>query len=124
MSDKPGQTIEKITTLLGDNPYHDDIKYLSDRNAISPNGDGTMDKLDIVHTGLLRSVKSLTYTVASADDASDIYYTKTIDWKGKSVYSSDKDEIVPAGADAASQMDPWAEPMKKRIRFQTTAKLW
>ncbi|MBS5389819.1 MAG: S8 family serine peptidase [Anaerovoracaceae bacterium] len=122
LSDKPGQTIEKITTLLGDNPYHDDIKYLSDRNAISPNGDGTMDKLDIVHTGLLRSVKSLTYTVASADDASDIYYTKTIDWKGKSVYSSDKDEIVPAGADAASQMDPWAGTDEKKNTLPNNSK--
>ena len=107
LSRKPG-TSDSVTTLLGNNPYHDDVLYLADRNAISPNGDKSMDQLDRVLTGLLRSVKKLTYTIAEEGHPENIYYTKSAEWKGKSVYSTDNNEVMPAGGDPITQMDPWA----------------
>lgn len=50
---KKGNTIQG----LGINPFVDpgDLEYyLADRNAISPNGDGVLDTLNLVYTGLLR----------------------------------------------------------------------
>ena len=125
LSKKPGSS-DSITTLLGDNPYHKNVPYLADRNAISPNGDHTMDQLDRVLTGLLRSVKSLTYTITEEGNPQNVYYTKTVNWKGKSVYSSSNNEITPAGSDYASQMEPWAgtngngEPLPNNSKAQVT----
>lgn len=43
---------------LGINPFIDTDNleyYLADRNAISPNGDGTLDKINLLYCGLLRN---------------------------------------------------------------------
>ena len=97
-----------VDTALGDNPYHTDVPYLQDRNAISPNSDDTMDKLDLLYTGLLRNVRTLTYTIADASNANNVYYTKTVDYEIKSVYDSARYRIVPSGVADYSAMDPWA----------------
>ena len=86
-----------VNTYLGDNPYHEDVSYLADRNAISPNDDGYMDSLSFVYTGLLRNVRTLKYEIASPD-GSEVYYSDTVDYETKSVYSSNYYQIVPSGA--------------------------
>lgn len=96
-----------VTCYLGDNPYHNNIPYKSDRNAISPNGDDTMDALDILYTGLLRNVKELKYTVVDANDPDTVYYEKTVEYEIKSVYDSSYYRIVPTGVQDYSKMDAW-----------------
>lgn len=86
-----------VNTYLGDNPYHNDVPYLADRNAISPNNDNYMDTLSFVYTGLLRNVKALKYEIKDAT-TNEVYYEKTVDYETKSVYSSNYYQIVPAGA--------------------------
>lgn len=95
----------QVTNYLGDNPYHEDVPYLADRNAISPNDDDTMDALDLLYTGLLRNVKSLKYSVTGEDGT--VYYEKTVDYEIKSVYDSSRYRIVPAGVEDYSKIDPW-----------------
>ena len=86
-----------VNTYLGDNPYHDGVTYLADRNAISPNNDDYMDTLSFVYTGLLRNVKALKYEIKDAT-TNEVYYEKTVDYETKSVYSSNYYQIVPSGA--------------------------
>ena len=86
-----------LNTYLGDNPYHEGVEYLSDRNAISPNGDDYMDTLSFVYTGLLRNVKALKYEIKDAETG-EVYYNDTVDYETKSVYSSNYYQIVPSGA--------------------------
>lgn len=86
-----------VNTYLGDNPYHNDVPYLADRNAISPNNDNYMDTLSFVYTGLLRNVKALKYEIKDAT-TNEVYYEKTVDYETKSVYSSNYYQIVPSGA--------------------------
>ena len=86
-----------LNTYLGDNPYHEGVEYLSDRNAISPNGDDYMDTLSFVYTGLLRNVKALKYEIKDAETG-EVYYNDTVNYETKSVYSSNYYQIVPSGA--------------------------
>ena len=86
-----------VNTYLGDNPYHDGVTYLADRNAISPNNDDYMNSLSFVYTGLLRNVKALKYEIKDAT-TNEVYYEKTVDYETKSVYSSNYYQIVPSGA--------------------------
>ena len=86
-----------VNTYLGDNPYHDGVTYLADRNAISPNDDDYMDTLSFVYTGLLRNVKALNYEIKDAETG-DVYYSNKVDYETKSVYSSNYYQIVPSGA--------------------------
>ncbi len=95
-----------VHTYLGDNPYHEDIPYLADRNAISPNDDDYMDSLSCVYTGLLRNVKSLKYEITSPD-GSEVYYSDTVEYETKSVYSSSYFQIVPSGASDYNKFQPW-----------------
>ena len=86
-----------VNTYLGDNPYHSGVAYLSDRNAISPNGDDYMDSLSFAYTGLLRNVKALKYEIRDAA-TNEVYYDNTVDYETKSVYSTNYYQIVPSGA--------------------------
>ena len=95
-----------VYTYLGDNPYHEDVSYLADRNAISPNDDGYMDSLSFVYTGLLRNVRTLKYEIASPD-GSEVYYSDTVDYETKSVYSSNYYQILPSGASDYNKFQPW-----------------
>ena len=70
-------------SYLGDNNYDYTIKYLADRNAISPNGDDFQDSLTWVYTGLLRSARRFAYTITGEDGT--VYYEKSIDYEVKSV---------------------------------------
>ncbi len=94
-----------VSNYLGDNPYHRNIPYLSDRNAISPNGDDTMDALDILYTGLLRNAKTLKYTITGEDG--EVYFAQECNAIVKSVYSASRYRIVPAGVDEDSKIKPW-----------------
>ena len=97
-----------INTYLGDNPYHPgEVEYLADRNAISPNGDDYLDTLSFVYTGLLRNARTVTYTITDAADSSKVYYTKTVDYEIKSVYSSNYYQIIPCGVESYNKFDPW-----------------
>lgn len=97
-----------INTYLGDNPYHPgEVEYLADRNAISPNGDDYLDTLSFVYTGLLRNARTVTYTITDAADSSTVYYTKTVDYEIKSVYSSNYYQIIPCGVESYNKFDPW-----------------
>ena len=95
-----------VNTYLGDNPYHDGVAYLADRNAISPNNDDYMDSLSFVYTGLLRNVKALNYEIKDATSG-EVYYTYTVDYETKSVYDSNYYQIVPSGVSDYSKFDPW-----------------
>ena len=96
-----------IDTYLGDNPYHKGVPYLQDRNAISPNGDDYMDKLDVLYTGLLRNVETLTYTITDPENPDKVYYEQKMDHVPKSVYSGGYYRIVPAGVDEYTKITPW-----------------
>lgn len=91
-----------VNTYLGDNPYHSGAAYLSDRNAISPNGDDYMDSLSFVYTGLLRNVKSLTYEIKDAATG-EVYYSNDVEYETKSVYSSNYYQIIPSGVEDYSK---------------------
>ena len=94
-----------VDTYLGDNNYTS-VPYLADRNAISPNNDDFMDSLTGIYTGLLRSTKSLKYTITGANG--QVYYSKDCEYVGKSIYSYDYYRIVPAGVDAEYDgIEPW-----------------
>ena len=91
-----------VNTYLGDNPYHSGVAYLSDRNAISPNGDDYMDTLSFVYTGLLRNVKSLTYEIKD-EKTGEVYYSNDVEYETKSVYSSNYYQIIPSGVEDYSK---------------------
>ena len=95
-----------VNTYLGDNPYHDGVAYLADRNAISPNNDDYMDSLSFVYTGLLRNAKALHYEIKDATTA-EVYYDYTVDYETKSVYDSNYYQIVPSGVSDYSKFDAW-----------------
>ena len=102
-----GSMENTYVSYLGDNNYDFKVKYLADRNAISPNGDDFLDSLTWVYTGLLRSARRFTYTITGEDGT--VYYEKTIDYEIKSVYDNNYYSIVPAGAisDYGDTIDPW-----------------
>ena len=102
-----GSMENTYVSYLGDNNYDYTIKYLADRNAISPNGDDFQDSLTWVYTGLLRSARRFSYTITGEDGT--VYYEKSIDYEVKSVYDSKYYSIVPAGAisDYGDTIDPW-----------------
>ena len=94
-----------VDTYLGDNNYFNE-PYLADRNAISPNNDDFMDSLTGIYTGLLRNTKNLSYTITGKDGT--VYYSKDCEYVGKSIYSYDYYQIVPAGVDTEYDgIAPW-----------------
>lgn len=93
-----------VDSYLGDNDYVE-MPYLADRNAISPNQDDFKDSLSFVYTGMLRSARRLRYTITGADGT--VYYTKTVEYVPKSIYSSQYFTVVPAGVEEYDQLDPW-----------------
>lgn len=95
-----------ISFYLGDNPYHDGVTYLDERNAISPNGDDYSDALSFVYTGLLRNARTLTYEIKDAQ-TDEVYYEKTVEYEIKSVYNTSYYRITPSGVSDYSAIDPW-----------------
>lgn len=93
--------------VFGGNPYVSGLAYYPEHNTLSPQRtDGYYDRVDLIYTSLLRNARSLTYRIENAATG-EVYYRKTVDYVSKSVYSSNYDTILPAGAFAGESIDPW-----------------
>ncbi len=82
---------------LGLNPYVDmtEAQYLADRNAISPNGDGKLDSVNVGYTGVLRNQSYGHYAINYANGTQSIKQ----DWtdNGKGFYYSNADIYYQLG---------------------------
>ena len=82
---------------LGLNPYVDmtEAQYLADRNAISPNGDGKLDSVNVGYTGVLRNQSYGHYAINYANGTQSIKQ----DWtdNGKGFYYSNADIYYQVG---------------------------
>lgn len=104
-----GSMIRGTTSFytFGANPYVSGLPYYSVHNTLSPlRTDGYFDSVSLIYTSLLRSARSLTYTITNADTG-ESYFQQTVDYAAKSVYSSNYQTILPAGAFASSAITPW-----------------
>lgn len=104
----------KETWFLGDTrsgngqtPYGIQIgskmMYWEERNAISPNGDGVRDYLEVV-TGLLRSVKEYRYRILDAGTGEELY-RKDMGYIPKAYYSANYDDVLTAGMYSGNEID-------------------
>ncbi|MBR6006644.1 MAG: S8 family serine peptidase [Clostridia bacterium] len=76
---------------LGINPYvetEDLSYYLADRNAISPNGDGLMDTVNLAYTGLLRN-SNVRYLVLDPDTGSELDVLNNLGFMRKGYWADD-----------------------------------
>ncbi len=91
----------------GQTPYGMQIgskmMYWDERNAISPNGDGVRDYLEVA-TGLLRSVKEYRYVITDAATGAELY-RKDMGYIPKAYYSANYDDIVTAGMYSGNELD-------------------
>lgn len=79
------------------------MMYWDERNAISPNGDGVRDYLEVV-TGLLRSVKEYRYLITDANTGEELY-RKDMGYIPKAYYSANYDDVVTAGMYSGNEID-------------------
>lgn len=77
--------------------------YWEERNAISPNGDGVRDYLEVV-TGLLRSVKEYRYRILDAGTGEELY-RKDMGYIPKAYYSANYDDVLTAGMYSGNEID-------------------
>ena len=112
----------QIDTYLGDNNYAN-VPYFADHNAISPdNSNDMMDSLTGIYTGLLRSTKTLKYTITD-QKTDEVYLEKTCDYVNKSIYSYDYYRIVPAGVNADyTGIDAWYGTAKNNSKLPNNTK--
>ena len=77
---KNGNTIQG----LGINPYAQmpEGTYLKDRNAISPNGDGILDSVSTIYTGMIRNQRYGHYAINYADGTQNILDSWEYNTKG------------------------------------------
>ena len=77
---KKGNTIQG----LGINPYAEmpEGTYLEDRNAISPNGDGILDSVSTIYTGMIRNQRYGHYAINYADGTQNILDSWEYNTKG------------------------------------------
>ncbi len=83
--------------------YGSKMMYWEERNAISPNGDGVRDYLEIA-TGLLRSVKEYRYIITDAATGKELY-RKDMGYIPKAYYNANYDDVVTAGMYAGNELD-------------------
>ena len=90
--------------LLGQNAFVSEQNYIPGNFAISPNGDGYFDELEL-QVGLLRGARQVRYTVT--DDAGNVHYEFVSHHNRKTVYSPVYDMMVPASAYAGFSPAPY-----------------
>ncbi|MBQ7870691.1 MAG: S8 family serine peptidase, partial [Oscillospiraceae bacterium] len=79
------------------------MMYWDERNAISPNGDGVRDYLEVA-TSLLRSVKEYRYIITDAETGEELY-RKEMGYVPKAYYNSNYESILTAGMYADHAID-------------------
>ncbi len=77
--------------------------YWDERNAISPNGDGIRDFLEVV-TGLYRNVKEYRYIITDRETGEELY-RKDMGYVPKTYYSSNYNDVVSAGMYSGHELD-------------------
>ena len=91
----------------GQTPYGIQIgskmMYWDERNAISPNGDGIRDFLEVV-TGLYRNVKEYRYIITDRETGEELY-RKDMGYVPKTYYSSNYNDVVSAGMYSGHELD-------------------
>lgn len=91
----------------GQTPYGIQIgsqmMYWDERNAISPNGDGIRDFLEVV-TGLYRNVKEYRYIITDRETGEELY-RKDMGYVPKTYYNSIHDDIISAGMYSGHELD-------------------
>ncbi|MEG1772021.1 MAG: S8 family serine peptidase [Clostridia bacterium] len=90
--------------FLGDNPYHDNVRYLAERNAISPNSDSLNEALEEIYVSLLRGVKSYRISIRGIDNTE--YYKKETDYVSRTVYA-EYGMMYCAGKDPNTAISKW-----------------
>ncbi len=79
------------------------MMYWDERNAISPNGDGVRDYLEVV-TSLLRSVKEYRYIITDAATGEELY-RKEMGYIPKAYYNSTHEAVLTAGMYAGNEIE-------------------
>lgn len=91
----------------GQTPYGIQIgsrmMYWDERNAISPNGDGVRDFLEVV-TGLYRNVKEYRYIITDRETGEELY-RKDMGYVPKTYYNSVYDDVISAGMYSGHELD-------------------
>ncbi len=79
------------------------MMYWDERNAISPNGDGVRDYLDVA-TGLLRNVKEYRYIITDVETGEELY-RKDMGYVPKTYYSETNEAVIAAGMYSGQELD-------------------
>jgi lactocepin len=77
------------------NPYFEEHEIAADidKIAISPNGDGEFDSLDVAQLSLLRNAKELNWAIT--DNKEKVLDSGSLQYERKSTYSSGAKSVVP-----------------------------
>ena len=73
------------------------MRYVANRNAISPNGDSIRDAIDAIVIGLNRNVENFYYSVANAETGVE-YYRKDLGFVPKTYYNDNAGQALYVGA--------------------------
>lgn len=73
------------------------MRYVANRNAISPNGDNIRDAIDATVIGLNRNVENFYYSVVDAETGVE-YYRKDLGFMPKTYYNDDAGQPLYVGA--------------------------
>ena len=98
--------MDGTAVLLGMNPFASTTNFLLDRASVSPNGDGNMDAIDLVHTYMLRNAETFRYEVLDADTGEQ-YFVQDLHLVPKAVQNNFVSFYQPVGAEPWSAMQPW-----------------
>ena len=73
------------------------MRYVANRNAISPNGDSIRDAIDAITIGLNRNVENFYYSVVNAETGVE-YYRKDLGFVPKTYYNDNAGQALYVGA--------------------------
>ncbi|MBO4848106.1 MAG: S8 family serine peptidase [Clostridia bacterium] len=105
-TNRAAANMEGSTVLLGMNPFMNTTNFLLDRASLSPNGDGRMDAVGLVHTYLLRNAETFRYEVVDADTGEQ-YFVQDLHLVQKAVRNTFASFYQPVGAEPWSAMEEW-----------------
>ena len=91
---------------LGLNPFAETTDFLLDRASISPNGDNKMERIETVHTYMLRNAETFRYEILDAVTGEQ-YYVQDVKWIPKGVENTWLSYYQPVGAEEWTMMEPW-----------------
>ena len=94
------------TVLFGMNPLASTNSFLLDRSSLSPNGDGRMDEITLIHTYMLRNAETFRYEVVDADTGEQ-YFVQDVKFVPKAVANSYTSFYQPVGAEDWTRMESW-----------------